>query len=88
MVCVEALLGRSRFIWQERRRAWVEFSPWLLTELEDVTALMGHDWQPNGCQTNQTAIQAFCDELLAQDLITQAIDGATVFAEFQQVMNG
>ncbi|MCJ7624011.1 MAG: hypothetical protein MUO76_10950 [Anaerolineaceae bacterium] len=81
-------LERSRLIWQERRRAWAEFSPWLLTEIEDVTALIGHDWQPNGYQANQTAIQAFCDELLAQGLIAQTIDGANVFAEFQQVMNG
>lgn len=49
---------------------------------------MGSDWQPNGYEANQAAVQASCDELLVQDLITQPLDAATVFSEFQQIMDG
>jgi 4,5-dihydroxyphthalate decarboxylase len=82
------VLERSRLLWQERRRTWAEVSPWFLAELEEVTELMGYDWQPNGYEANQAAIQTFCDELYAQGLIAHALDGATVFAEFQEMAKG
>ena len=78
-------LDKSRLLWQERRRAWSEISPWLLTEIEESTALMGYDWQPYGVAPNRHAIQAFCDELVAQNLIAQPLDASAVFAEFERI---
>ncbi len=79
-------LDQSRLLWQERRRAWAEPTPWYQAELEEITALMGHDWQINGVEPNRKAIQAFCDELFAQGLIAHPLDGAAVFSEFEEVM--
>jgi 4,5-dihydroxyphthalate decarboxylase len=79
-------LERSRLLWQRRCAAWAEGTPWYLAELEDVSALFGRDWQPNGVGANRAAIQAFCDEEFAQGLIPEPMDGARLFADFEQVM--
>ena len=79
------VLEKSRLLWQERRRAWSEFSSWLLSEIEETTALLGRDWQPNGIAPNRHSIQAFCDELFAQGFIAQPLDASAVFPEFERI---
>jgi 4,5-dihydroxyphthalate decarboxylase len=79
-------LEQSRLLWQQRRSVWAECTPWYLAELEEVTALMGEDWQPNGVAANLRMVNAFCQELHAQGLIAHPQDGAAVFAEFEEVM--
>jgi hypothetical protein len=50
--------------------------------------LMGMDWQPSGTEPNRAMTQVFCDEMYAQGLIGQPLDGAAVFADFDRVMAG
>ena len=77
-------LEQSRLLWQRRRRVWAECTPWYLAELEEVTALMGEDWQPNGLAANRRMVDTFCRELHAQGLIAHPTDGAAVFSEFEE----
>ena len=77
-------LEESRLLWQRRRRVWAECTPWYLAELEEVTALMGEDWQPNGLAANRRMVDTFCRELHAQGLIAHPTDGAAVFSEFEE----
>lgn len=79
-------LDRSMALWQEQRRKLAEATPWMLADIEEASRLMGHDWQPNGVEANRKMIQALCDEEFAQRLIARPLDGATVFAEFEQAM--
>jgi 4,5-dihydroxyphthalate decarboxylase len=79
-------LEQSRLLWQQRRSVWAECTPWYLAELEEVTALMGDDWQPNGVAANLRMINTFCQELHAQGLIAHPTDAAAVFSEFEEVM--
>lgn len=78
-------LEKSRILWQGRRRTWSETTPWYQAELEQITILMGYDWQPNGIEFNSKSIQTFCDELFAQGLLSQPLDAGTVFSEFRLI---
>lgn len=81
-------LDRSRAIWQETRREFAETTPWALADMEEASALMGGDWQPNGVEPNLRAMQTLCDEQFAQGLSPKRLDATTVFTEFEQVMKG
>lgn len=79
-------LERSKTVWQTSRRSLAETTPWILADIEDATALIGHDWHVNGVEANRTMLQAFCDEQLAQGLTATPFDVATIFAEFEETM--
>lgn len=77
------VLDQSKSRWQESRRKLAETTPWLQADIEDATAMIGHDWSPNGVEPNRKMIQTLCDELLAQDLLAKPLAAAAVFAEFE-----
>ena len=81
-------LDGSKMRWQESRRRLADTTPWLLTEIEESTALLGEDWQPSGVEPNRKMVQALCDELLAQGLIDRPLRESVVFSEFEGVMRG
>lgn len=81
-------LDESKMRWQQSRRRLAETTPWLLNEIEDVTAILGEDWQPSGVEPNRTMVQALCDELQAQGLLARPLAEAGVFAELEKVMRG
>ncbi len=79
-------LDQSKNRWQASRRRLNDTTPWLLAEIEETTALMGEDWFPYGVQPNRKVVEALCQEQFAQKLVPQPVDPATVFAEFEEVM--
>lgn len=79
------VLEQSRALWHERRRHFADTAPWLLAEIEEVTALIGDDWYPNGIEPNRRMIQTLCAEEFAQELIARPLDPGEVFAEFESV---
>jgi 4,5-dihydroxyphthalate decarboxylase len=79
------VLERSKNLWFAARRRLNDTTPWLMSDIEQTTALMGTDWHSYGVAANTAAIQTLCDELYAQGLIAQPFDGADAFTEFEQL---
>ena len=77
---------KSKRRWQASRKNLADTTPWMLSEIEGTTALFGEDWSPYGIEPNRKAVQALCDELFAQGLNPQRLDGAIAFTEFEKVM--
>jgi len=80
-----AALEASKAQWLSKLNEITEMTPWLLAEIEASRALLGEDWNPSGVDPNRTMIRSLCDELLAQGLVTQPVDPAAVFSEFEQI---
>jgi 4,5-dihydroxyphthalate decarboxylase len=78
-------LERSKKFWESLRLAECDTSPWLQADLEETRNLMGADWQPYGVEPNARMIAYFCDEMLAQGLITRLVAPADLFAEFEEL---
>jgi len=77
-------LEESRMLWQTNRAEWAEATPWYQAEIEEVAAIMGPNWHQNGFAVNRHVVQALCDEMHAQGLLSQQVDGAAVFAEYER----
>ena len=54
--------------------------PWLITELERVRALMGHDFWPYGLERNQHALRTFLSYLHDQQLLQRPVSVDDLFA--------
>lgn len=80
---VFAAFDRSMALSREDRRALSETTPWLLAEIEDVVALLGEDWWPNGMGPNREMIRTFCQEQFAQGLTSILVDVADIFSDFE-----
>jgi 4,5-dihydroxyphthalate decarboxylase len=80
-----AAFDASKHRWREDRRKFADTTPWVLMELEETAALMGEDWQPYGVEPNRTMLEAFCNEQLAQGLVTQPLNPDTAFEDFQTI---
>jgi 4,5-dihydroxyphthalate decarboxylase len=78
-------LERSKKFWESLRFAECDTSPWLQADLEETRELMGPDWQPYGVEPNARMIAYFCDEMLAQGLITRPVAPGDLFAEFMEL---
>jgi 4,5-dihydroxyphthalate decarboxylase len=78
----------ARKVTEASFRAIAEILPWLLSELEQDTRLMGQDLHPYGVEPNRLMIEAFCEEQLAQGLLKDRLDPACAFAEFEQLTRG
>jgi 4,5-dihydroxyphthalate decarboxylase len=78
----------SKSRWQAERYYLAETAPWLMAEMEESVAIWGENWQPNGVEANRTMTRTLCDELDAQGLLAKPLPEASVFSEFEQVMNG
>ena len=84
---VYTALDESRKRSEKTRWALTETTPWLLAELEETTALIGADFQPYGLgEANRHMIAAFCEEQLAQHLVSEPLDPGAVFADFERLM--
>jgi len=77
-------LEQSRLLWQAHRAEWAEATPWYLAEIEEVAALMGPDWHQNGVAANRHVVQALCDEMHLQGLVSRHVDGTAIFAEYER----
>ena len=73
---------------QANRVKLSDTSPWIQADLEDARSLMGADWSPYGVEPNRKMIQTLCDELQAQGLLANSVDGNDVFREFQEAARG
>jgi 4,5-dihydroxyphthalate decarboxylase len=80
-----AALDQSRRMMEERRWALADTTPWLLTELEETTSILGVSWQAYGVEPNRRMVRALCEELRAQHIIDEAIVPETVFADFESL---
>ena len=69
--------------WVEAARPLAELTPWMLSELEEVAALMGTGWHASGVEPNRRMIQALCDELHVQGLVERRLEASAVFAEVE-----
>ncbi len=77
-------LEASKRRWLDRINELTEMTPWLIAEIEVSQALLGRDWNPSGVPANAGMIQALCDELLAQGLVSRRVDAAEVFYDFER----
>jgi len=68
------------------RKNLSDTTPWLIGEIEDATALFGKDYFPYGVEANRKVMQALCDEQFAQGLVSEQVDAAIAFPEFEAVM--
>ena len=80
-------LNQAMAIWMERRLYLAETSAWVLADIEESMAVLGRDWQPNGIKANQKMIKTLCDEEYSQGIIAAPLDSASVFADFEKVMD-
>ncbi len=78
------VMERSRLYSQNVRVQLTDVTPWSITDLETTVALLGDDWQPFGVEPNRTMIADFCHEQFAQGLVSQKLDPALAFADFEQ----
>jgi 4,5-dihydroxyphthalate decarboxylase len=83
-----AAFEESKNRWREDRRKFADTTPWVLMELEETAALLGEDWQPYGVEPNRAMLEAFCNEQLAQGLVTEPLNPDTAFADFQAIAKG
>ncbi len=79
-------LNQAMAIWMERRLYLAETSAWVLADIEESMAVLGRDWQPNGIKANQKMIKTLCDEEYSQGIIAAPLDSASVFADFEKIM--
>ncbi len=80
-------MEESKQRWMAQRRLLPETTPWMLADVEQATAVMGFDWQPNGLtEGNLRMVQALCDEQLAQGLLDKPMRAEDAFTEFAAVM--
>jgi 4,5-dihydroxyphthalate decarboxylase len=75
----------ARALTEASFRAIAEILPWLLSELEQDTRLMGQDLHPYGVEPNRHMIAAFCEEQFSQGLLQERLDPTCAFAEFEQL---
>ena len=80
-------LDASKKMSQDSRRKLSDTTPWLIAEIEDATALFGKDYFPYGVEQSRKDIQALCDEQYAQGLVSQQVDAAIAFPEFEAQMS-
>ena len=66
-----------------------ETRPWAWIEAWQAqhTALFGKDYFPYGVEQSRKDIQALCDEQYAQGLVSQQVDAAIAFPEFEAQMS-
>jgi 4,5-dihydroxyphthalate decarboxylase len=83
-----AAFEESKRRWREDRRRLADTTPWVLMELEETAMLLGEDWQPYGVEPNRTMLATFCEEQLAQGLVTQPLSPDTAFADYEAVARG
>lgn len=81
-------LDDSKKLCQTSRRQLSDTTPWLIAEIEDATALFGKDYYPYGIEHSRKEIQALCDEQYAQGLVSERVDGAIAFPEFEAALAG
>jgi 4,5-dihydroxyphthalate decarboxylase len=77
--------------WQlsaQRLWDWMDSTPWLLDDLEQIRGVVGPDWQAHGVEPNRRMIQTFCDELAAQAVIGRTVSVDALFGEFERLQNG
>ncbi len=72
----------ARKLAEERSWMLADTSPWLLSDLERTSAILGADWQINGVEPNRAMIDTFARELHAQGIVQQQFDADAVFASF------
>jgi 4,5-dihydroxyphthalate decarboxylase len=80
-----AAFEESKRRWGDERRIRADTTPWLLLELEETAALLGDDWQPNGVGPNRRMLADFCEEQLAQGLVSHPLEPDTAFADFRAI---
>jgi 4,5-dihydroxyphthalate decarboxylase len=80
-----AAFEESKRRWREDRRRLADTTPWVLMELEETAALLGEDWQPYGIEPNRAMLATFCEEQLAQGLVSRPLDPDTAFADYQAI---
>ena len=69
----------------DRLHVWVDSTPWLQDDLEQIGAMVGPDWQAHGVEANRQMIEMFCAELLAQRIIPRPVTVEDLFGEFSRL---
>jgi len=70
---------------EQRLWDWMDSTPWLLDDLEQIREVVGPDWQAHGVEPNRRMIQTFCDELAAQEVIGRSVSVDELFGRFVQL---
>jgi 4,5-dihydroxyphthalate decarboxylase len=70
---------------EERLTAWIDSTPWLQDDLEQIRQIVGPDWQAHGVEPNRPMIETFCRELAAQHITDRVITIDELFGEFERV---
>jgi 4,5-dihydroxyphthalate decarboxylase len=70
---------------EERLTAWIDSTPWLQDDLEQIRQFVGPGWQAHGVEQNRPMIETFCHELAAQHITGRVITIDELFGEFERV---
>lgn len=70
---VSKLLDSSSAMWTDKRRKYVDTTPWIIDELRQTACDLRDDWSKNGYQHNEKMIKDFLVELFAQGIINKEI---------------
>jgi 4,5-dihydroxyphthalate decarboxylase len=81
-------LDESRKLSEKNRWSLADTVPWLLADLEEARELMGPEFKPYGVEANRHVIEAFCEEQIAQRLVSGPLKAADVFADFERLTTG
>jgi 4,5-dihydroxyphthalate decarboxylase len=83
------LAGRLFDALESSKRRWLDglrrlpmTMPWLMPLTEQTDELLGRDWNPSGVEPNRAMIKTACEELFAQQLVTERLAPERAFAEF------
>lgn len=76
------LLGESARVWLAKREKYADTTPWIIEEIGRCARDLPAGWDRNGYAANATMIDAFAEELYAQQLVQRRLDARDLFPRF------
>ena len=73
------LIDESARLWLAKRERYAETTPWMIDELARSARDLPAGWNRNGYAANEAMIDAFAEELFAQDLTERRLDPRELF---------
>ncbi len=76
------LIDESARVWLAKREKYADTTPWIIDELARCARDLPADWNGNGYAANAAMIDAFAEELFAQEIVEARLDGHDLFPHF------
>ena len=76
------LIDESARVWLAKREKYADTTPWIIDELARCARDLPADWNVNGYAANAAMIDAFAEEMFAQDIVEKRLGGRDLFPHF------